>query len=180
MPNRSDTNTFEEFFERAEPLLRDALSATVGTSTGLDAAADALSYGWEHWERVRDMENPIGYLYVVGRDRARRRQPKRAAMQPVDREQLPWVEPDLPDALARLPEQQRTVVMLVHCYQWTMSEVAQLLDVSKSTVQTHAERGIGRLRDDLKVMLSVPTCSTNSLRTVPSSDARNRHSSSTA
>lgn len=153
MLNRSEEESFEEFFERAEPRLCDALSATVGTSAGREAAADALSYGWEHWDRVREMANPIGYLYVVGRDRARRRQPKRAAMQPVDRGRLPWVEPDLPDALATLPEQQRTVVMLLHCYQWTMTEVARLLDVSKSTVQTHAERGISRLRDEMKVTL---------------------------
>jgi len=90
---------------------------------------------------------------VVGRDRARPRSPMRPKMQPVDREQLPWVEPELPDALAKLPDQQRTVVMLLHCYQWTMPEVAQLLGVSKSTVQTHAERGISRLRDEMKVTL---------------------------
>jgi hypothetical protein len=29
---------------------------------GRDAAADALAYGWEHWERIKDMKNPIGYL----------------------------------------------------------------------------------------------------------------------
>lgn len=153
MRNRRDMESFEEFFERAEPQLRDALAATAGTAAGRDATAEALSYAWEHWNRVRHMENPIGYLYVVGRDRARRRQTKRALMQSVDRGRLPWVEPDLPEALASLPEQQRTVVMLLHCYEWTMSEVAQLLDVSKSTVQTHAERGITRLREQMRVTL---------------------------
>ena len=38
-----------------------------------EATVEALSYGWEHWARVAAMANPVGYLYVVGRDRATRR-----------------------------------------------------------------------------------------------------------
>jgi RNA polymerase sigma factor (sigma-70 family) len=70
---------------------------------------------------------------------------------PVDATRLPWVEPALPAALARLPDRQREVVVLLHCYQWTMSEVAELLDVVKSTVQNHAERGMASLRDSIGV-----------------------------
>ncbi len=64
----------------------------------------------------------------------------------MDTARLPWVEPSLPDALAALPGRQREVVVLLHCYQWTMSEVADLLGISKSTVQNHAERGLASLR----------------------------------
>ena len=32
--------------------------------------AEALAFGWEHWNRVREMDNPCGYLYRVGRSRA--------------------------------------------------------------------------------------------------------------
>lgn len=94
------------------------------------------------------MNNPAGYLYVVGRDRGRRmqRRLRSVVLMPVDSVRTPWVEPGLPDALARLPEQQRVAVMLLHCFEWTMSEVADLLDISKSTVQTHADRGLARLR----------------------------------
>ena len=49
---------------------------------------------------------------------------------------LPWVEPSLPQALADLSEKQRTAVMLVHGLEWTYSEVAELLGVSKSTDQS--------------------------------------------
>ena len=64
----------------------------------------------------------------------------------VDPDRESWVEPGLPAALEKLSEQQRVVVALVHGYQWSMSEVAELLDVSKSTVQSYAERGLRRLR----------------------------------
>ena len=154
MPDNA-LEAFEAFFARVEPRLREALSASIGSEAGRDAAADALSYAWEHWDRVRAMENPAGYLYVVGRNRvrrARRRAPSLTFI-PVDGERAPWVEPELPDALAGRPEQQRTVVMLLPCFEWTMSEVAEVLQVSRSTVQTHAERGLAHLRDRMGVTL---------------------------
>ena len=58
---------FESFFARVEPRLRQSLCAAVGSQAGREAAVDALAHAWEHWGRVRAMENPAGYLYVVGR-----------------------------------------------------------------------------------------------------------------
>jgi len=34
-------------------------------------AADALSHAWEHWDRIRIKPNPIGYVFGVGRNKAR-------------------------------------------------------------------------------------------------------------
>jgi RNA polymerase sigma factor (sigma-70 family) len=149
-----EAETFDEFFERVEPRLREALTATLGSEMGRDATAEALAHGWENWSRVRSMDNPAGYLYVVGRNNARRRtRRRRTVLMEVDPQRTPWVEPELPEALAGLPDQQRIVVVLLHCFEWTMSEVAELLDVSKSTVQTHAERGLARLRSRMGVTL---------------------------
>jgi len=129
------------------------LSATLGLETGREAAAEALAYGWEHWERIREMENSIGYLYV-GRDRGRKMRRNRQVVFPdVIEDRIPWVEPGLPRALAALPERERVVVLLVHAYGWAMSEVAELLEVTKSTVQTHSERGVKKLRRKLGVSL---------------------------
>jgi RNA polymerase sigma factor (sigma-70 family) len=97
------------------------------------------------------MENPAGYLYLLGRRRGRRMLRRRVALMPVDTAHTPWIEPGLPAALASLSDQQRVVVMLVHCFEWTLGEVAELLDLSKSTVQSHAERGLDRLRSRLGV-----------------------------
>lgn len=147
-----DVASFDAFVRRAEPRLREALSATLGSETGRDATAEALAYGWEHWGRVGAMENPAGYLYVVGRDRGRRMLRRaRVALMPIDDDRTPWVEPGLPHALAELPEHQRIVVMLLHCFEWTMSEVGELLGISKSSVQSHAERGMARLRSRMGV-----------------------------
>lgn len=150
LPNKVPVDAFEGFAQRVEPRLRDALSATLGSDLGRDAAAEALAYGWEHWARVSAMDNPAGYLYTVGRDRGRRLRPRRpVALMPADPVRTPWVEPGLPDALSQLSEPQRVAVMLLHCFEWTMSEVAELLGVTKSTVQSHAERGMAQLRSQM-------------------------------
>ena len=63
----------------------------------------------------------------------------------------PVVEPRLGDALAELSEGQRTAVVLIHGFGWTMREVAELNGISVSTVQTHLERGLKNLREALEV-----------------------------
>jgi RNA polymerase sigma-70 factor (ECF subfamily) len=64
---------------------------------------------------------------------------------------MPWVEPRLPQALGRLSERQRVAVVLVHCLGWTQEEVADLLKISRGSVQTHVDRGLRRLRASLGV-----------------------------
>jgi hypothetical protein len=43
---------FEQFMAIAEPRLRVALVAAYGPDRGREAAAEALAYAWEHWERL--------------------------------------------------------------------------------------------------------------------------------
>ncbi|MCP3878646.1 MAG: hypothetical protein GY701_09695, partial [Sulfitobacter sp.] len=58
--------TFEPFARITGPKLRAALMAAYGPDVGADAAAAALAYGWENWDRVSAMANPAGYLFRVG------------------------------------------------------------------------------------------------------------------
>jgi RNA polymerase sigma-70 factor (ECF subfamily) len=143
--------SFSEFVAEVEPRLRTALCASFGPEQGRDSAAEALAYGWEHWDRVRAMPNPAGYLWGVGRNHARRASRRRHAFVDVPANAAPWVEPGLPSALADLSEKQRIAVTLVHGLDWSLSEVADLLGVSKSTVQTQTERGMKKLRNSLGV-----------------------------
>ena len=144
--------TFSAFVGEHEARLRHALTARFGLQVGRDAAADALAYGWEHWDRVQAMANPTGYLYAVGANRGRRMTERGRVLFPsVPAQRVPWVEPGLSQAVADLPERQRTVVLLLHGYEWTQREVAEVLDISKASVQRHAERAMARLRQDLGV-----------------------------
>lgn len=152
MQDQTGAQRFTEFVAENGARLKLALVAHLGPEIGDEAAAEALAYGWEHWERVGVMSNPTGYLYVVGRDRGHRMRKARAVCVPgLADAAAPWVEPALVGALAALTERERVVVLLLHCHGLPMSRVAVLLGVSKSTVQTHAERAMKTLRRKLGV-----------------------------
>ena len=143
---------FADFVVSAEPRLRLALGSAFGFDVGEEATAEAMAFAWEHWDRVLASANPIGYVFAVGRNTIhrslRRRAPRLPAARPVE---MPWIEPGLPGALGRLSERQREVVMLLHCFEWTLAEVAAVLGLSKASVQVHDRRGMARLRHELGV-----------------------------
>ncbi len=104
--------------------------------------------------REKRVEIGLTYVYGIGRNKARRTVETRVPnLPPVPEQRLPHVEPGLPRAIARLPEKQRIVVILLYGYEWTMSEVAELLGIAKTTVQNHAERGLQGLRLTLRAEL---------------------------
>lgn len=145
-----DAESFDAFVSRVGPDLRRAFVARFGRNDGIEAASEAFAYAWEHWDRVSAMENPAGYLYRVGRSRTRRIRRRTPILPAVEVSRMPEVDPDLPVALASLPERQRVAVILVHGLGWTQREVAELLGISRSTLQNHLERGTKRLRRALK------------------------------
>lgn len=138
---------FDAFLRSSEERLRIALTASFGVADGRMAAADALSWAWEHWDRVKEMSNPVGYLYRVGQTSARRIRPRPI---PVTGDSAHFdpqrISPELVTAINGLSDQQRTVLMLVHAFGWTVRDVGEVLDLAPSTVQTHCERALDRLR----------------------------------
>lgn len=145
-----DESWFVAFHASAEPKLRHALVAALGQQAGTEAVGIAFAYGWEHCAQIRAMENPVGYLYRVGRTRTgrRRREPR---LLPVPTAEEHHIEPGLPAALAALTEQQRAAVVMVHADGWTRREAAEALSVSVSSLDTHLARGLQRLRAELGV-----------------------------
>lgn len=146
-----DRAAFTSFVERIGRPLRQALIAAYGAEVGTEVTAEALAYAWEHWDRLADMRNPAGYLYRVGQSRARRlafRKPPRIEL-PDPPADSPWFEPGLGDALDRLSKKQRSAVVLVHGYGWTVTEVAEMWGVTFSTVSAHLRTGMAKLRKKL-------------------------------
>lgn len=141
----STLSDFDWFVVDVRPRLARAFVAAYGVERGRDALAEASVYAWEHADRLRVMDNPAGYLWRVGQSRTRRRR-QPLVFPAVNRDGMPAVEPKLPAALASLSERQRLCVMLTQAFEWTYQEVADLLGVSRSSVQVHVERGLRRLR----------------------------------
>jgi len=155
---------FRAFFAHAEPRLRRALVAAYGPDLGTDAAADALAWAWQHFDRVEAMDAPLGYLWRVGQTSVRRVTRRR-------RREGTWVdgrvvatlasvgadtgdrlfEPALVAALGRLSPRQRVAIVLVHGYGYRLAEAAEVQGCSVSTVRNHLDRGLTALRSALGV-----------------------------
>ena len=153
MGDNDTAAVFTAFVEEIGPRLKQSLIASLGGEAGREATADALTWAWEHWDRVETLSNPAGYLYRLAHNRTisafHRRLRHGFSAAPVYEE--PLVEPGLSAALGRLSPMQRTVVLLIHGFGWSYREVADHLGVAAGTVQTHAERAMAKLRKDLKV-----------------------------
>ena len=91
-------------------------------------------------------ENLPGYLYRVGQSRTRWRKPPVTFAPVVDYDDPMVLEPGLGEALATLSVRQRTAVVLVHGFGWTLREVADHTGTRVTTVQNHLERGLTKLR----------------------------------
>ncbi len=148
---RSD---FERFVRDVEPRLRRALVAGFGAQLGRQAAADALVWSWENWDKVCCLDNPAGYLYKVGRTAA-----TRASGRDVPAADVPAphtegdvaFEPGLMPALLALSAPRRTAVLLVHGYGYTLREAAELVGVTASTIHRDCDRALTELRAHLEV-----------------------------
>jgi DNA-directed RNA polymerase specialized sigma24 family protein len=141
---------FPAFFAETEPRLRRALVAAYGPQRGREAAAEALAYAWQHWDDIRAMANPAGYLYRVGQSRTRPRLVP-PLFPPLPDGHDHWVEPELPAALEQLSERERVATVLIEGFDWTYREVAEMTDLSISSVQSYRERGLQKLRAALGV-----------------------------
>ncbi len=146
---KGDEEAFAAFFADAEPKLRRALVAGYGPDVGRDAAAEALTLGWRDWVRVSQMQNPAGYLYRAGERWARRQKPRSVALLAGTTTEPLHFEPGLESALNHLSLRQRQVVVLVSGFGLSHSEAAELLGLSRSSIQNHVERGMTKLRHHL-------------------------------
>lgn len=145
----ADGEAFETWYRQVETPLRRALVAAYGTERGREATAEAFAWAWQHRDRLEGLQRPVAFLYRVGQSRSRRRL-SRIAFQRVTWAE-PWIEPELTRGLSALSERQRVAVILIHGYDWTLAEVAELLEVKVTTAQNHLERGMTKLRALLEV-----------------------------
>ena len=143
---------FDVFIEQVRPRLARAFVAAYGPDRGEEALAEAMAVAWEQFDDIVWMANPAGFLYRVGQTRSKpRRRLQSVRFPPPENLGLPDVEPALPGALDQLTERQRVCVALVHGFGWTHQEVADLLDVARTSVQNHVERGLRTIRSEMGV-----------------------------
>lgn len=145
---------FEGWVVEARPRLERAFLARYGVEIAGELTAEVMAWAWEHRGELEAMSNPVGYLYRVGQSKARRLVRWRASTIALPPEQVadsgsPEFEPGLEVALVKLSDDQRTAVILVHCFGWTQPGVAELLDIELHTVRNRVHRGLAALRREL-------------------------------
>jgi DNA-directed RNA polymerase specialized sigma24 family protein len=144
---------FEAFVELEGTRLRRALVASYGVDVGSDACADALAWAWEHWSRVIETANPVGYLFRVGQSSARRqRRQRRRVVLPSETctADVGEISVRLDEALTGLPTRQRAVALLVHGHGYSYAEVAEMTASSVASVRSDLHRAMKRLRQQLE------------------------------
>lgn len=145
---------FTAFYNREAPRLVRSLTLSVG-SPGLaeDAVAEAFARAWLRWPQVSRYERPAGWVMRVAlnetRSRARRRRVERrkapvvATPDAVAGPQPPAT--DLWNAVARLPQRERTLVALRYVADLPQTEIAELLGIPVGTVASGLNRARQRL-----------------------------------
>jgi DNA-directed RNA polymerase specialized sigma24 family protein len=141
---------FEGFVAGDCPRLKRALLARYGVEVGVEAYAEALAYGWAHWDRVEKMANPVGYLFRVGQSRSRKFRTRATPVLPDSAapEETP-PDPALHAALWKLSAKYRTAVLLVHGYGLRYREAAIAMNVSEAALRNYLHRAMAILRQEL-------------------------------
>lgn len=142
-------DAFSGFVRDTQDRTRHALVAGSGVEVGREAAEEALVYAWQHWDRAGGMRNPAGCVHRVGHRMAQNMARRRTVLfgfPGVGVANPMTVEPGLPAALASWSPRQRSVVVTVHAHGLSQREAADLLGISRSSVQRHLDRGLAKLR----------------------------------
>ena len=148
----------EQSVEQHIPRLRRYARALTGERAAADdLVQDTLERALSRfhlWRRGSDLRAwlfTIMHNIFVNQARARMRHPHEALDEPTA-DALQYREPDwselrdIGDALARLPVEQRTVVLLVGLEQFTYDEAARVLEVPIGTVMSRLSRARERMR----------------------------------
>jgi RNA polymerase sigma-70 factor (sigma-E family) len=162
MRGTDDTAGFAEFVQARSPsLFRTALLLTGGRDPADDLVQSTLERVWRQWGRVRRADSPDAYarriLVNLANDRWRGRR---------GHHEVPLLEGDTDatavacdpyrqvvqrDELIRvlhtLPLKMRTVLVLRYFDDLPDEAIADLMQVSASTVRSQAARGLARLRE---------------------------------
>ena len=150
---------FEAWYRREHPRLLTAMVVMCGDiDAARDLTAEAFARALERWDRVGAMDNPAGWTYAVAVNLARRRWRRRAAEERLTSAIPPGVATsedrvDVWRAVASLPLQARTAVVLRYLGSMTEPEVAAAMGVSVGTVSSSlsvARRRLAALLTDVE------------------------------
>jgi RNA polymerase sigma-70 factor (ECF subfamily) len=150
--------TFDEFFSESYGGVVQSLALALGDRLGAeDLAQEAFAQAFRRWSRVGSMESPVGWVYVVALNGARRGWRRRARS----------VEPEITNvvddhaasvittvqlrvALAELTTRQRAAVVLRYLADLPIADIAVALDCAPGTIKATLHQALARMRVELE------------------------------
>lgn len=157
-----DVHAFDAFYRAQWTRLLAVCRPLVGSSAvAEELVQEALFSAHRRWEKVSTLDRPDLWVRHVVVNMATSHWRRRAiearvnrlhhATDPVEAVDPPAADDALWTSVSRLPERQRTAVVLHYVDRLTTGEIARVLGCSSSTVQSHLARGREALRRDLGV-----------------------------
>ena len=143
---------FGSFFSEHRIPITKALALTLrDDQLGADAMAEGMARAYQRWDDVGRYANPAGWVYRVGLNWARSRRRKwvrevfRSESPEPEALPVPDIDPSLDEALAALPVEQRSVVVLRYLLDWSEFQTAEALEIAPGTVKSRLSRALDRL-----------------------------------
>ena len=144
---------FEAFFTDRYDEVRRALTVAFGDARlAEECAQEAFVRAFVRWKRIRQMESPAGWVYVVATNVARRRRPWSVgsdAAPVADFADGVVDRASIARGIQRLPDRQRVAVVLRYLADLPVADVATAMGCAQGTVKSTLHAALARLRIDL-------------------------------
>jgi RNA polymerase sigma factor (sigma-70 family) len=140
----------ELFRTHRVPMAKLAFVLTGDSAVADEIVQDAFLHLHAHWGHV---DNPVGYVrrsVVNGCHSYHRRRLLEERHAVASAESFSDVPFEIGDALAKLPQRQRTALTLRYLGDLSDADIASALDARPSTVRSLIRRGLGALRKELE------------------------------
>lgn len=154
-----ERETFETFFrDQTQGLYAHLCLITGNRAEAEELAQDAFLKVWERWDRVGDMDEPVGYLYRTAmnlfRNRYRRAllAVRKIASEDLRRDEFATAEDRsvVAQALAELTPRQRAALVLTELMGFSSDEAGAMLGVNAGTVRSLASHGRAAMKRHLE------------------------------
>src|SRR5262245_51870665 len=145
-----DAAAFEDFFRgQTQSLYAHLCLITGNRAEAEELAQEAFLKVWERWDRVADMEEPIGYLYATAMNLFRKRYRRamlavrKTVSDELRRDEFAMVEDRsiVASAMVELAPRQRAALVLTELIGFSSEEAGRMLGVAAGTVRALASQG---------------------------------------
>jgi RNA polymerase sigma-70 factor (ECF subfamily) len=146
---------FDEFFaDHYDPVARALTLATRDRELAEDAAQEAFARALRHWKKVREMDRPSTWVYVVAMNHLRdqwRRGARRAIadVEPIDETGGVAVKLTVREAIATLPARQREAIVLRYLADLPIADVADAMGCAVGTAKATIHHALRAMRVEL-------------------------------